>query len=119
MTLHLRFLDGGNAVSDFKVQQLLPRLQAVSDKITGLSARFVHLASFDAAPDAATLDNAASVSAQATRGALMLRAWLQRLGVELDPARLGITDAAQRVRAALGSVRGRNFVGACGTVAAD
>ena len=56
MTLHLRFLDGGNAVSDFKVQQLLPRLQAVSDKITGLSARFVHLASFDAAPDAATLD---------------------------------------------------------------
>ena len=56
MTLHLRFLDGGNAVSDFKVQQILPRLQAVSDKITGLSARFVHLASFDAAPDAATLD---------------------------------------------------------------
>ncbi|MBA4262692.1 MAG: phosphoribosylformylglycinamidine synthase, partial [Comamonadaceae bacterium] len=54
MTLHLRFFDGGNAVSDFKVQQLLPRLQAVSDKITGLSARFVHLASFDAAPDAAT-----------------------------------------------------------------
>jgi phosphoribosylformylglycinamidine synthase len=56
VTLHLRFFDGGNAVSDFKVQQLLPRLQAVSDKITGLSARFVHLASFDAAPDAATVD---------------------------------------------------------------
>ncbi|MCU0926068.1 MAG: phosphoribosylformylglycinamidine synthase, partial [Hydrogenophaga sp.] len=56
MTLHLRFLDGGNAVSDFKVQQLLPRLQAVSDKITGLSARFVHLASFDAEPDAAMLE---------------------------------------------------------------
>ena len=56
MTLHLRFFDGGNAVSDFKVQQLLPRLQAVSDKITGLSARFVHLASFDTAPDTATED---------------------------------------------------------------
>ncbi len=56
MTLHLRFFDGGNAVSDFKVQQLLPRLQAVSDKITGLSARFVHLASFEAAPDAATVE---------------------------------------------------------------
>ncbi len=56
MTLHLRFFDGGNAVSDFKVQQLLPRLQAVCDKITGLSARFVHLASFDAAPDAATVE---------------------------------------------------------------
>jgi len=59
VTLHLRFFDGGNAVSDFKVQQLLPRLQAVSDKITGLSARFVHLASFDAAPDAATLERVA------------------------------------------------------------
>ncbi len=55
MTLLLRFFEGGNAVSDFKVQQLLPRLQAVSDKINGLSARFVHLASFDAEPDAATL----------------------------------------------------------------
>ena len=56
MTLHLRFFDGGNAVSDFKVQQILPRLQTVSDKITGLSARFVHLASFDAAPDATTVE---------------------------------------------------------------
>jgi phosphoribosylformylglycinamidine synthase len=56
VTLHLRFFDGGNAVSDFKVQQLLPRLQAVCDKITALSARFVHLAAFDAAPDAATVD---------------------------------------------------------------
>lgn len=56
MTLHLRFFDGGNAVSDFKVQQLLPRLQGISDKITGLSARFVHLASFDAEPDAATVE---------------------------------------------------------------
>jgi phosphoribosylformylglycinamidine synthase len=56
VTLHLRFFDGGNAVSDFKVQQLLPRLQGISDKITGLSARFVHLASFDAAPDAATVE---------------------------------------------------------------
>jgi hypothetical protein len=44
----------------------------------------------------------------------MLRAWLQRLGVELDPARLGITDAEQRIHAALGSVRGRNFIGATG-----
>ena len=55
MTLHLRFFDGGNAVSDFKVQQILPRLQGISEKITGLSARFVHLASFDAAPDAVSL----------------------------------------------------------------
>ncbi len=56
MTLHLRFFDGGNAVSDFKIQQLLPRLQGISDKIAGLTARFVHLASFDAEPDAATAE---------------------------------------------------------------
>jgi phosphoribosylformylglycinamidine synthase len=55
VSLHLRFFEGGNAVSDFKVQQLLPRLAGISDKITGLSARFVHLASFDGEPDAATL----------------------------------------------------------------
>jgi phosphoribosylformylglycinamidine synthase len=56
VSLHLRFFDGGNALSDFKVQQLLPRLAGISDKITGLSARFVHLASFDAEPDAALID---------------------------------------------------------------
>lgn len=56
MSLHLRFFHGGNAISDFKVQQLLPRLQLVSDKITGLSARFVHLASFDAEPDSRTVE---------------------------------------------------------------
>ena len=57
MTLHLRFFEGGNALSDFKVQQLLPRLADLSDnKITGLSARFVHLAAFEAEPDARTLE---------------------------------------------------------------
>ncbi len=55
MSLHLRFFEGGNAVSDFKVQQLLPRLAGISDKINGLSARFVHLASFDGEPGEATL----------------------------------------------------------------
>ncbi len=55
MSLHLRFLDGGNAVSDFKVQQFLPRLAGISDKITGLSTRFVHLAAFDGDPGPATL----------------------------------------------------------------
>jgi len=63
VTLHLRFFDGGNAVSDFKVQQILPRLAGISDKITGLSARFVHLASFDAEPDAATVDRVGQLMA--------------------------------------------------------
>jgi phosphoribosylformylglycinamidine synthase len=55
VSLHLRTFDGGNAISDFKVQQLLPRLAALSDKITGLSARFVHLAAFDGEPDMVTV----------------------------------------------------------------
>ncbi|GAB4089354.1 phosphoribosylformylglycinamidine synthase [Hydrogenophaga soli] len=55
MTLHLHTFLGGNALSPFKTQQLLPRLQAVSERITGLSARFVHLAGFESAPDAPTL----------------------------------------------------------------
>ena len=43
MTLHITSFEGGNALSNFRAQQLLPRLQAVSDKISGISARFVHL----------------------------------------------------------------------------
>jgi phosphoribosylformylglycinamidine synthase len=53
VSLHLRFFDGGNAVSDFKVQQWLPRLTAIHDSITGISARFVHLAGFTQVPDEA------------------------------------------------------------------
>jgi phosphoribosylformylglycinamidine synthase len=57
VTLHLRFIEGGNALSDFKVAQLLRQLADLSEKkITGLTARFVHLAGFDAEPDASTLE---------------------------------------------------------------
>ncbi|MES3009414.1 MAG: phosphoribosylformylglycinamidine synthase [Pseudomonadota bacterium] len=48
MTPHLTPFEGGSALSDFRVQQLLPRLQAVHDKITGLTARYVHLVATDA-----------------------------------------------------------------------
>jgi phosphoribosylformylglycinamidine synthase len=44
VSLHLSIFEGGNAISDFRVQQLLPRLAAISPAIQGLSARFVHLA---------------------------------------------------------------------------
>ena len=44
MSLHIRPFEGGNALSDFRVQQLLPRLTAISEHIKGLSARYVHLA---------------------------------------------------------------------------
>jgi phosphoribosylformylglycinamidine synthase len=44
VSLHIRPFEGGNALSDFRVQQLLPRLTAISGDIKGVSARFVHLA---------------------------------------------------------------------------
>ena len=43
MSLHITEFEGGQALSDFRIQQLLPRLQAVHPRIAGLSARFVHL----------------------------------------------------------------------------
>lgn len=39
---HLLHFEGGNALSAFRAQALLPRLQAVSPRITGVSARHVH-----------------------------------------------------------------------------
>jgi len=42
--------DGINALSDFRAQQLLPRLQAINEKISGIHARFVHLVATDVPP---------------------------------------------------------------------
>ncbi|TFZ04890.1 phosphoribosylformylglycinamidine synthase [Ramlibacter rhizophilus] len=53
MSLHITEFEGASALSDFRIQQLLPRLQAVNDRITHVSARFVHLAAWDRAPDEA------------------------------------------------------------------
>ncbi|HQY77612.1 MAG TPA: phosphoribosylformylglycinamidine synthase, partial [Rhodoferax sp.] len=53
MTLHITQFEGSNALSSFRVQQLLPALQGVHEKIAGISARFVHLVAGDSAPDAA------------------------------------------------------------------
>ena len=52
MSLHISIFEGGNALSDFRVQQLLPRLVAISQQIQGLSARYVHLAATEAKLDA-------------------------------------------------------------------
>ena len=55
MTLHLTTFSGDahgiDALSDFRARQLLPRLQAIHDKITGISARYVHWVASDTAPD--------------------------------------------------------------------
>jgi len=45
-------------------------------------------------------------------GATQLQAWLRAVGVDARPEAHGITDAPARIAQALGSVRGRNFVGA-------
>ncbi len=52
MTLHISHFEGSNALSSFRVQQLLPQLQGIHDKISGISARFVHLVTATTAPDA-------------------------------------------------------------------
>ncbi|WP_312564491.1 phosphoribosylformylglycinamidine synthase, partial [Comamonas sp.] len=52
MTLHLTQFEGGNALSSFRAQQLLTDLVAIHPKITGITARFVHLVATEAAPTA-------------------------------------------------------------------
>ena len=52
MTVHITEFEGGNALGEFRVQQLLARLAAISERITGLTARFVHLVATQHAPSA-------------------------------------------------------------------
>jgi phosphoribosylformylglycinamidine synthase len=53
VSLHITPLEGGSALSAFRVQQLLPALQAVHDKVSAVAARYVHLVATAVAPDAA------------------------------------------------------------------
>jgi phosphoribosylformylglycinamidine synthase len=46
------FFEGGNALSDFRAAALLPQLQAVNPRVTGVAARFVHVVS----PEAGAVD---------------------------------------------------------------
>lgn len=48
--------EGGNALSEFRSQALLARLQAAVPRITGVSARHVHWVSFDRPPGPQALD---------------------------------------------------------------
>jgi phosphoribosylformylglycinamidine synthase len=52
VSLHLSIFEGANALSHFRVQQILPRLAAIAPAIQGLSARFVHLVGSEQALDA-------------------------------------------------------------------
>jgi phosphoribosylformylglycinamidine synthase len=53
VTLHITQFEGSNALSSFRIQQLLPALHGIHEKISGISARYVHLVASDAAPNAA------------------------------------------------------------------
>ena len=54
VTLHLTTFEGEphgiNALSGFRAQQLLPRLQVIQPDIVGISARFIHLVATEAPP---------------------------------------------------------------------
>jgi phosphoribosylformylglycinamidine synthase len=52
VTLHISSFEGGNALSSFRIQQLLPGLQGVHERISGIAGRFVHLVATEAIPDA-------------------------------------------------------------------
>jgi phosphoribosylformylglycinamidine synthase len=43
VTLQTLILEGGNALSEFRVQQLLPSLQAHCPEIKGLTGQYLHL----------------------------------------------------------------------------
>ncbi len=61
MTLHLTQFEGGSALSAFRVQQLLPGLQGVHDKINGIAARYVHLVASDDLASATLKDQLAAL----------------------------------------------------------
>ncbi|NCN96499.1 MAG: phosphoribosylformylglycinamidine synthase, partial [Rhodoferax sp.] len=61
MTLHLTPFEGGSALSAFRVQQLLPALQAVHNKVNGIAARYVHLVASTGEPSAALKDQLAAL----------------------------------------------------------
>jgi phosphoribosylformylglycinamidine synthase len=61
VTLHITQIEGGSALSSFRIQQLLPVLQAVNEKINGVAARFVHLVTSDDAPSASLKDQLAAL----------------------------------------------------------
>ncbi len=65
MSLHITTFEGGNALSDFRNAQLLPRLAAISPHIQGISARFVHLV---ATPSPLSADAQQTLSALLTYG---------------------------------------------------
>ena len=96
-TKHLTHFEGGNALSAFRAQALLPQLQAACERVQGVSARHVHWVWSAAALDAATRDKLAALLsygeayAGETAGALLVAA--PRLGT-VSPWASKATDIA-------------------------
>ncbi|PTT87152.1 phosphoribosylformylglycinamidine synthase, partial [Pelomonas sp. HMWF004] len=61
LTPHLTHFEGGTALSDFRAQALLARLQEVSARITAISARAVHWVWTDLPLDAGTRERFAAL----------------------------------------------------------
>ncbi|MDR2128700.1 MAG: phosphoribosylformylglycinamidine synthase [Burkholderiaceae bacterium] len=56
MTEHIHFFEGGNALSELRARQLLPRLQAAAGCVQHVQARYAHVAAFDEEPSSETLE---------------------------------------------------------------
>ena len=51
MTLHITQFEGARALGEFRARQLLPKLQAVHDRIRGVRGCFVHLVTTETPPN--------------------------------------------------------------------
>ncbi len=89
--------EGGNALSTFRAQALLPRLQAISPRIVEVSARHVHWVWSDAALPSAAIDKLAALltygDAYAASGEGELIVVMPRLGT-VSPWASKATDIA-------------------------
>ncbi|THU02012.1 phosphoribosylformylglycinamidine synthase [Lampropedia puyangensis] len=61
MSLSITQLEGGNALSAFRIQKLLPLLQAIHPKIEQVQARYLHFVVTDGAAEAGLLAQAAQL----------------------------------------------------------
>jgi len=97
---HLMHFEGGNALSAFRAQALLPQLQAISDRIGGVVARHVHWVWCDSAPTPAEQDKLAALlrygDAYTGGNDGMLVVVLPRLGT-VSPWASKATDIARTV----------------------
>jgi len=101
---HLQHFEGGNALSAFRAQALLPRLQAVSARIVDVTARHVHWVWSDAALERADLDKLSALltygDAYTARPEGELIVVMPRLGT-LSPWASKATDIAHNCGATL------------------